>query len=139
MNWLNIDDVYTIHQEIILKAGSIASVRDFSLLHSAVERPKATFGGKDMYPTIFSKAAALLHSICMNHSFTDGNKRTSWISTKRFLKMNGYYLKAVRVEAVAFMLSVDNDKLPLKDISVWLKTHSQNLDPIILSGNDRQF
>ncbi len=126
MNWLNIDDVYTIHQEIILKAGSIASVRDFSLLHSAVERPKATYGGKDMYPTIFSKAAALLHSICMNHSFTDGNKRTAWISTKRFLKMNGYYLKAVRIEAVAFMLSVDNDKLPLKDISSWLKTHSSS-------------
>ena len=127
MNWLNIDDVYTIHQEIILKAGSIASVRDFSLLHSAVERPKATYGGKDMYPTIFSKAAALLHSLCMNHSFTDGNKRTSWISTKRFLKMNGYYLKAVRIEAVAFMLSVDNDKLPLKDISSWLKSHSQTI------------
>jgi|SRR3989344_6003416 len=96
MNWLNIDDVYTIHQEI-------------------------------MYPTIFSKAAALLHSLCMNHSFTDGNKRTSWISTKRFLKMNGYYLKAVRIEAVAFMLSVDNDKLPLKDISSWLKSHSQTI------------
>ena len=127
MNWLNIDDVYTIHQEIILRAGSIASVRDFSLLHSAVERPKATYGGKDMYPTIFSKAAALLHSLCMNHSFTDGNKRTSWISTKRFLKMNGYYLKAVRIEAVAFMLSVDNDKLPLKDISSWLKSHSQTI------------
>ncbi len=126
MNWLNIDDVYTIHQEIILKAGSIASVRDFSLLHSAVERPKATYGGKDMYPTIFSKAAALLHSICMNHSFTDGNKRTAWISTKRFLKMNGYYLKTVRIEAVAFMLSVDNDKLPLKDISSWLKSHSSS-------------
>ncbi len=126
MNWLNIDDVYTIHQEIILKAGSVASVRDFSLLHSAVERPKATYGGKDMYPTIFSKAAALLHSLCMNHSFTDGNKRTSWISTKRFLKMNGYYLKAVRIEAVAFMLSVDNDKLPLKDISSWLKSHSSS-------------
>lgn len=115
MNWLNIDDVYTIHQEIILKAGSIASVRDFSLLHSAVERPKA----------IFSKAAALLHSLCMNHAFTDGNKRTSWISTKRFLKINNYYLKASKIEAVSFMLSVDNDKLPLKNISSWLKSHSQ--------------
>lgn len=127
MNWLNIDDVYTIHQEIILKAGSIASVRDFSLLHSAIERPKATYGGKDMYPSIFAKAAALLHSLCMNHPFTDGNKRTSWISTKRFLKINNYYLKAGRKDAVSFMLSVDNDKLPLKDISSWLKIHSQTI------------
>ncbi len=124
MNWLNIDEVYTIHEEIINKAGSIASVRDFSLLHSAIERPKATFGGQDLYPTIFAKAAALLHSLCLNHPFTNGNKRTSWVSTKRFLKINGYHLKATKSEAVSFMLGVDNDKLPLKDISLWLKRHS---------------
>ncbi len=123
MNWLSIDEVYTIHEEIIKKAGSKASVRDFSLLHSAVERPKATYDGADLYPTIFAKAAALLHSLCMNHPFTDGNKRTSWVSTKRFLKINNHNLKAVKIEAVHFMISVDNDKLPLKDISSWLKKH----------------
>lgn len=127
MNWLNIDDVYIIHEEIIHQAGSIASVRDFSLLHSAVERPKATYGGKDLYPTIFIKAAALLHSLCMNHPFTDGNKRTSWASTHKFLWINGYHLKAERSEAISFMLSVDNDKLPLNEISAWLKKHSSPL------------
>lgn len=127
MNWLNIDDVYTIHQEIIKRAGSIASVRDFSLLHSAVERPKATYAGKDMYPTIFSKAAALLHSICMNHAFTDGNKRTSWATAHKFLWMNGYHLRATNAEAVSFMLSVDNEKLSLKEISSWLKLHSTSI------------
>lgn len=123
MNWLNIDEVYTIHEKIIAKAGSIASVRDFSLLHSAVERPKASYGGLDLYPTIFSKAAALLHSLCMNHPFTDGNKRTSWISTKRFLKINGYHLKTAKDDAIKFMLSVDNENLPLKEIASWLKRH----------------
>ena len=123
MNWLNIDEVYTIHEEIIEKAGTTASVRDFSLLHSAVERPKATYGGKDLYPTIFIKAAALLHSLCMNHAFTDGNKRTSWASAHKFLWINQYHLKATRAEAVSFMLSVDNDKLPLNEISAWLKKH----------------
>lgn len=123
MNWLSIDEVYTIHEEIIQKAGSIASVRDFSLLHSAVERPKAAYGGTEFYPTIFLKAAALLHSLCMNHPFTDGNKRTSWVSTKRFLKINGCHLKAVKTEAVSFLLSVDNENLPLKDISAWIKKH----------------
>ena len=127
MNWLSIDEVYTIHEEIINQAGSTASVRDFSLLHSAVERPKAAYGGMEFYPTIFLKAAALLHSLCMNHPFTDGNKRTSWVSAKRFLKINNYRLKAERPEAVSFMLSVDNEKLPLKDISSWLKRHSQPL------------
>ena len=124
MNWLNIDDVYLIHEEIIKKAGSIASVRDFSLLHSAVERPKATYGGKDLYPNIFVKAAALLHSLCMNHPFTDGNKRTSWASAHKFLWINGYHLRAEKNHAISFMLSVDNEALPLKEISSWLKTQS---------------
>ena len=123
MNWLSIDDVYTIHEEIIRKAGSIASVRDFSLLHSAVERPKAAYGGMEFYPTIFLKTAALLHSLCQNHAFTDGNKRTSWVSAKRFLKINNYYLRATKDEAVSFMLSVDNENLPLNEISAWLKKH----------------
>src|SRR3989344_3449506 len=111
MNWLNIDEVYEIHEEIIKKAGSIASVRDFSLLHSAVERPKASYDGEDLYPTIFAKAAALLHSLCMNHAFTDGNKRTSWASTHKFLWINMYHLKATKDEAVSFMPSVDNENL----------------------------
>lgn len=127
MNWLSIDEVYTIHEEIIERAGTIASVRDFSLLHSAVERPKASYGGLDLYPTIFSKAAALLHSLCMNHPFTDGNKRTSWASAHKFLWINGYHLKAAKDDAIKFMLSVDNENLPLKDISTWLRKHSTSL------------
>src|SRR3990172_3264806 len=110
MNWqtVDIEEVYKIHERIITRAGTKASVRDFALLHSAVERPKATFAGKDLYPTIFLKAASLLQSLCLNHPFTDGNKRTSWLSTKRFLYVNGYYLKAKKTEAVDFMVWVDN-------------------------------
>src|SRR3990172_1724199 len=122
MNWqyVEIDEVYRIHEAVITRAGTRASVRDFSLLHSAVERPKATFDGKDLYPTAFVKAAALLQSLCMNHPFTDGNKRTAWLSTKRFLSINSYRLKATRKDAVAFMVAVDNENLTLIEISRWL-------------------
>src|SRR3990170_6584006 len=96
MNWqyVEIDEVYRIHEAVITRAGTKASVRDFSLLHSSVERPKATFDGKDLYPTLFLKAASLLQSLCLNHPFTDGNKRTAWLSVKRFLYINGYQLRA---------------------------------------------
>lgn len=129
MNLLYVDigQVCLIHTLIINRAGSLAGVRDFSLLHSAVERPKATFEGTDLYPTIFDKAAALLQSLCLNHPFTDGNKRTAWSSTHKFMWDNGFHLKAKKTEAADFMVYVDNKKPDITKISNWLKTHSIKL------------
>jgi len=129
MNWHNLDinEVYEIHQAIIKRAGTKASIRDFPLLHSAVERQKATFEGQDLYPTIFLKAGALLQSICLNHAFSDGNKRTAWMATIRFLWINGYHLKSVRKDASEFMIWVDNTHPTLKEISSWLKLHSKKI------------
>ena len=126
-NWRSVDivEVYEIHEAIIKRAGTKAGVRDFSLLHSAVERPKATFEGQDLYPTIFSKAAALVQSLCLNHPFTDGNKRTAWLATKRFLFTNKYHLKAKTKAAVDFMLWIDNVHPPLNQITSWLKKYSR--------------
>lgn len=118
-----IDEVYEIHRIILDRAGTKGIVRDFALLHSAVERPKATYAGRSLYPTIFSKAAALLQSICLNHPFTDGNKRTAWASTKRFLWINGYHLQTKSHEGADFMVKVDNEKPNILEISQWLKVH----------------
>lgn len=121
--FFEIDEVYRIHEAIINRAGTKAGVRDFSLLHSAVERPKATFGGRSLYPTIFAMAAALLQSLCMNHPFTDGNKRTAWATTKRFLWLNGHHLMAKSNVGADFMIRVDNEKPDLPEIASWLKSH----------------
>lgn len=128
-NWQPVDiaEVVYIHQSIIKRAGTKAGIRDFSLLHSALERPKATFDGIDLYPTIFLKAAALLHSLTLNHPFSDGNKRTAWLTTKRFLRINSYHLKSKRMEAADFMVYVDNGKPELVKIASWLKKHSEKI------------
>ena len=123
LQYVDIGQVYIIHQLIIKRAGTKAGVRDFALLHSAVERPKATYSGQDLYKTIFDKAAALLQSLCLNHPFTDGNKRTAWATTHKFLWDNSYYLKVKRSEAADFMVFVDNQKPELPKISLWLKKH----------------
>lgn len=125
MNLQHVDimDAIRVHEAIISRAKTKASVRDFALLHSAVERSKATYDGKDLYPTLFLKAGALLQSICLNHAFTDGNKRTAWAVTHKFLWMNGYILLSTRFEAADFMVQVDNQKPDLKTIASWLKAH----------------
>ena len=126
MSWqyVDIQEVHYIHQAIIKKAKTKASIRDFALLHSAVERPKATFDNKDLYPTTFLKPARLLQSLGLNHPCTDGNKRTAWLTTKRFLHINGYHLKANYKKAADFMIYVDNKKPDIKEISQWLKKQS---------------
>lgn len=124
MNYLTMEEVYAIHQTMILVGGGRGDIHDFTLLHSAVERPKATFGGRDLYPTIWEKAAALLHSLVKNHPFDDGNKRTAYYSTNRFLFMNGYKLKASKITVVPFMVNVDVQNFTLQNIASWLKAHS---------------
>lgn len=126
MSWLYVDieEAHRIHKKIIHRAGTKAGVRDFSLLHSALERPRATYSGRDLYPNAFTKAAALLQSLCLNHPFTDGNKRTAWTVTHKFLWDNGYLLKARGTEAADFIIYVDNSQPDIKEISQWLKVHS---------------
>jgi len=65
-------------------------VRDTVLLQSALERPAATLFGRDAYPDIYAKGAALLHSLVRNHALLDGNKRTGWILCVLFFELNGH-------------------------------------------------
>lgn len=63
-------------------------IRDAGLVESAVARPRTSVFGEDAYPDLWTKSAALLHSLANNHPFVDGNKRISWIVTVAFLLQN---------------------------------------------------
>jgi death on curing protein len=80
--------------------------------------------GHEAYPDLWDKAAALLHSICMNHALIDGNKRLAWTAARVFLGLNGVAPKPVDVDqAEAFMLAVAAGKLvEVPDIAVALRT-----------------
>lgn len=119
---LSIEKVLFLHDQIVIAAGGKAGVRDFALLHSALERCKVTYAGEDLYPTLFEKAAALFHSLVMNHAFLDANKRTGYQVMKRFLYTNGFIIIAPQKEIVRFCIAVDNEGLKGKDIVSWLKT-----------------
>jgi death-on-curing protein len=130
MNYLSLDEVFALHQKMIDVGGGQSGIHDFTLLHSAVERPKATFGGKDLYPTLWDKASALLHSLVKNHPFDDGNKRTAYYSTKRFLYINGYNLHPDVKTIVPYMISVDVDNIPREKIAKWLKSHCVKISTV---------
>lgn len=125
MKYFTAEQVLFIHSRLIDEAGGSHGLRDLGLLQSAVSRPKATFGGEDLYPDIFQKAAALMESLIKNHPFIDGNKRTAISSTGIFLRMNGYTLETSQKELEGFTLDMATGKASLNDAAKWFKQYSQ--------------
>jgi death on curing protein len=114
-----------IHHGEVEKFGGSHGVRDLNLLDSALQRPQSSFMGEDLYPGVFNKAAAILHSILLNHPFIDANKRTATVSMAYFLHLNGYELEMSQEELVELALKVESKQLDLEQISKWLKDHSK--------------
>ena len=57
IEYLSLEQVIEIHRLMIQKFGGLSGIRDTNLLLSALEAPKAAFGGIDLYPSFFEKAA----------------------------------------------------------------------------------
>jgi fido (protein-threonine AMPylation protein) len=48
--------------------------------------------GRELFPTILEKSAALFHSLIADHPFENGNKRTAVIALDLFMAANGLFL-----------------------------------------------
>ena len=86
--------------------GGDVQVRDHGLLESALARPRATVFGKDAYPSLDEKAAALLHSLARNHALVDGNKRLALGALIVFYGLNGRRLTLTNDGAYDLVMAV---------------------------------
>jgi death-on-curing protein len=105
--------VYEIHDVILAETGGIAGLREAAMLHAAVARPFAAFGGQELYATDFEKAAALFHSLIKSHPFMDGTKRTAFAATLYFLDNCGYVIPELLPleEVIEFCVSLAEENL----------------------------
>jgi death-on-curing protein len=87
--YLELEEVLAIHDAV--EPGQ-PQIRDVGAIQSALGRPQVTAFGEDAYPTIWEKAAALLHSLACNQGWVDGNKRTAWVAAMTFLQINDHPL-----------------------------------------------
>lgn len=109
IDYLEVDDLVEIASIVLDQAPQI---RDVGLLSSAAVRPATVVFGREAYPEVWSKAGALLHSICMNHALIDGNKRLAWAAARVFLALNDVPLRDVDVDqAEEFVMSVASGAL----------------------------
>ena len=85
-----------IHDELVglrfPETEPVGHGRNLGLIQSAANRPFQSAGGIEIYPGLFSKAAALFHAINASHVFENGCKRTSIIAVDAFLSANFQFL-----------------------------------------------
>jgi death-on-curing protein len=123
--FLDLENVGFLHEDQICRSGGSSGIRDLTLLESAIFRPQTTFGGFDLYESLFDKAAAIMHSIILNHPFIDGNKRTGTICVLVFLELNNYNLDVSQKELEEAALKTATKRWSIEDIAAWLEGHSQ--------------
>lgn len=76
-----------------------------------------------------------MESICLNHAFMQGNKRTAVVAVIHFLNWNGYDLQAEQMELVDVTLDVVEHRIDREKLAEWIEMHAVRLD---FSGIDDQ-
>ncbi len=124
MKYLSPHQVLFLHARLIEETGGSHGVRDMGLLLSALGRPKATFEGKELHPTIYQKATALSDSMINNHPFVDGNKRTGIGAAVMFLSLNGYEITASNQELLDLTMKIAQKRTSIEEVANWFEKYS---------------
>ena len=109
------------HRELVRRFGGVDGVRDEGVLDATLNRPFATFGGKDLFPGPAEKAAALLHGIISGHPFMDGNKRTGYALARLLLQDSGLDIGASQDEKYDLVIRVASGELDVDGVRNWLQ------------------
>ena len=123
MRFLSLQEILSLHALVIAQSGGSSGLRDRGALESAVAQPEASFGGKELYPDLASKAAALAHSLIQNHAFVDGNKRIGHAAMEVFLLLNGYEINSSIDDQEKIIIDVASGKVSRIELSEWLSKH----------------
>ena len=121
-----LEDILNLHKYSIQKYRGSEGLRDSGLLESAIARPFQTFGGEDLYPSVFEKAAALGESLIINHPFIDGNKRTGAVAMSALLEDEGLIFSAEEEDFYNFVISISTREKKFDEIVEWLKKNTES-------------
>lgn len=123
MRYLRAAEIFDLHRRVIGQSGGSEGLRDRGGLLSAVAKPKMTFGGEELYPSVVEKAGVLAVSLTRNHPFIDGNKRVAHAAMEVFLALNGLEIEASVDEQEELMLELAAGNLDTEEVVEWLLDH----------------
>ncbi|HEY6064674.1 MAG TPA: type II toxin-antitoxin system death-on-curing family toxin [Thermoanaerobaculia bacterium] len=119
--YLSVEQVEDLHDAQIEHYGGSSGLRDRGALEAALARPAMTFGGEDLYPDVAAKAAAMMHSLVMNHAYVDGNKRVGAHAALLFLFANGYRADISSKELEDITLTVARGEIDGEALAIWFR------------------
>lgn len=108
MRYLSAAEVIRMNVYIILELSpkEMVGVKEPEALEALIALPKQEVFGKELYPTIFEKAAILLINLIKRHPFFNGNKRTAVIACVSFLKYNNFNLEMSQDSLVQLAVNI---------------------------------
>lgn len=109
-----VDEFFTHHYEgETTRYGILQEER----IHAAAGRPRAGMAdGREFYPTVPLKAAALIHSLIKGHAFVDANKRTGILSGWVFLSLNGTVSALDQDQLYELALDIEADRFDIETL-----------------------
>jgi death on curing protein len=124
VHYLQEREVLIIHARLIDTSGGTHGLRDVGLFKSILEKPKLVLQDKEVYMSLFLKAAVYFESFAQFHVFVDGNKRTAIASALRFLYNNGFLLNIEEGELEPFVIRAIVEKWDIYKIAEWFEIKS---------------
>ncbi|NBV46097.1 MAG: type II toxin-antitoxin system death-on-curing family toxin [Planctomycetia bacterium] len=126
--YLSLEEVLELHRLVVRQSGGSGGVRDLGGLESAVAQPRMTFDGRELYPSVPTKAAAMGFSLIRNHPFIDGNKRIGHLAMEMFLALNGHELDAGVDEQERMILGLAAGELSREEFVEWVRSRMRPVD-----------
>jgi death-on-curing protein len=119
--WVTKSVALAIHEQQIAEHGGAQGIRDIGLLESARARPENLASYDE--PDVAALASAYAFGIARNHPFLDGNKRTSYVVTLAFLRLNGRDVEADEATRLQIWLDLAAGDLTEEQLTNWLRAN----------------
>jgi death-on-curing protein len=126
MQYLTREELLDLHAYIIMRYGGLMGIKSQDRLITALHAPRQEMFGAELYPDVYSKAAALAYFIIKNHPFVSGNDGTALMAMIRFLQINGLELRSDvgAGELVWLIRALNHSDISREGLEHWLRENA---------------
>jgi death-on-curing protein len=122
--YLSEEELVLIHSRVVDETGGLHGIRDRGAIASVAKQPRQAVFGKELYPTLFLKAAVYARNIIAHHPFIDGNKRSGITAASVFLVSNAVRIDVQEGEFYTLALRIAEDKWEYGEIAAWFEARA---------------